>query len=479
MDRLTIQWGVGRQRAGTILSKHTAPVDTAARGKQGMEKAAILLSLTVSRAGAFAADAQRLNVALTRARHHLFIVGAAPVAQARPLHTAVRDGPSCTCLLLHFPPCNRADMRLVEGSLHGLQPYSCSGILCAHAPQAIAPALRACLAAARARPGGFIPAGRPLVLPRVAGVLGCQASTAGSPGSGPGCGGSAEDCCTGGNAADIVEDAGAGAARDAVDGRPEAHGEPDNGASSVAEAPGEGHDIAGEGMDLADENLSTGGSGNAAAAQDDSGHLSDASMGPGDEDDDGTGGALASASAACDICAPMPSTGSPAAAAACAWHAGRKAGSLPGSPARGGSSPGGRSPPASDPSRGSGHAWAGRSPPALGCRHAAPPAEAPKCPAPPGAPAPPASKTGARARPESACPVAVPSFAGSGTATRLPLAPRSAGDGKGGQGVGSTGDLGAAHMQARPHSSPEHAHMVVGLPAPSRRAGARCFDLGV
>ena len=72
------------EHAGTGSPEHTAPVDMAARGKQGMEKAAIVLSLTVSRAGAFAADAQRLNVALTRARHHLFIVGAAPVAQARP-----------------------------------------------------------------------------------------------------------------------------------------------------------------------------------------------------------------------------------------------------------------------------------------------------------------------------------------------------------------------------------------------------------
>lgn len=44
----------------------------------------IVLSLTVSRAGAFAADAQRLNVALTRARHHLVVVGAAPVAQVYP-----------------------------------------------------------------------------------------------------------------------------------------------------------------------------------------------------------------------------------------------------------------------------------------------------------------------------------------------------------------------------------------------------------
>lgn len=49
-----------------------------------MEKAAVVLSLTVARAGAFAANPQRLNVALTRARNHLIIVGAAPVAQARP-----------------------------------------------------------------------------------------------------------------------------------------------------------------------------------------------------------------------------------------------------------------------------------------------------------------------------------------------------------------------------------------------------------
>lgn len=42
---------------------------------QGMEKAVIILSTAVTRPGAFASDAQRLNVALTRARQHLFIVG--------------------------------------------------------------------------------------------------------------------------------------------------------------------------------------------------------------------------------------------------------------------------------------------------------------------------------------------------------------------------------------------------------------------
>lgn len=43
--------------------------------EQGMEKEIIVLSTTVSRPGPFASDPQRLNVALTRARRHLVIVG--------------------------------------------------------------------------------------------------------------------------------------------------------------------------------------------------------------------------------------------------------------------------------------------------------------------------------------------------------------------------------------------------------------------
>lgn len=42
---------------------------------QGMEKAVIILSTAVTRTGAFASDARRLNVALSRAKQHLFIVG--------------------------------------------------------------------------------------------------------------------------------------------------------------------------------------------------------------------------------------------------------------------------------------------------------------------------------------------------------------------------------------------------------------------
>ena len=40
-----------------------------------MEKDLIILCTAVTRPGAFAADKQRLNVALTRGRHHLLLIG--------------------------------------------------------------------------------------------------------------------------------------------------------------------------------------------------------------------------------------------------------------------------------------------------------------------------------------------------------------------------------------------------------------------
>lgn len=42
---------------------------------QGMEKEVIILSVTVQQPGSFLSDEQRLNVALTRAKHHLIVVG--------------------------------------------------------------------------------------------------------------------------------------------------------------------------------------------------------------------------------------------------------------------------------------------------------------------------------------------------------------------------------------------------------------------
>jgi len=61
--------------------------------EQGMEKEVIILSTAVTRPGAFASDARRLNVALTRARRHLFIVGAAPaLAQSAPALADIVSG---------------------------------------------------------------------------------------------------------------------------------------------------------------------------------------------------------------------------------------------------------------------------------------------------------------------------------------------------------------------------------------------------
>lgn len=48
---------------------------------QGAERDVIILSTTVTRPGSFAADSCRLNVALTRARHNLVVVGCAPALQ--------------------------------------------------------------------------------------------------------------------------------------------------------------------------------------------------------------------------------------------------------------------------------------------------------------------------------------------------------------------------------------------------------------
>ena len=49
---------------------------------QGMEKDIIILATTITHGGAFASDVQRVNVALTRARHHLLVLGCSPVLRS-------------------------------------------------------------------------------------------------------------------------------------------------------------------------------------------------------------------------------------------------------------------------------------------------------------------------------------------------------------------------------------------------------------
>ncbi|KAK9800288.1 hypothetical protein WJX73_004434 [Symbiochloris irregularis] len=68
----------GGEDCSTLCSIDVATVDSF----QGMEKDIIVLTTAVTRPSAFAADAQRLNVALTRAKHHLILIGCDPALQA-------------------------------------------------------------------------------------------------------------------------------------------------------------------------------------------------------------------------------------------------------------------------------------------------------------------------------------------------------------------------------------------------------------
>lgn len=72
---------------------------------QGMEKDIILLATTITHAGAFATDAQRVNVALTRARHHLIVLGCSQVLRTsspafRLLLSSCQMLPAGACLVL-------------------------------------------------------------------------------------------------------------------------------------------------------------------------------------------------------------------------------------------------------------------------------------------------------------------------------------------------------------------------------------------
>ncbi|GLI60456.1 hypothetical protein VaNZ11_002613, partial [Volvox africanus] len=80
--------GAPRREPGAPVAAAAASAPAAPRGRhggvqvatvdsfQGAEKEIIFLATTVSRAADFAADAKRLNVALTRGRRHLLVVGA-------------------------------------------------------------------------------------------------------------------------------------------------------------------------------------------------------------------------------------------------------------------------------------------------------------------------------------------------------------------------------------------------------------------
>ena len=101
-----------RDQRPCLLFLHVAAIRKAFRGTillhyvmQGMEKDVILLATTISHAGAFATDAQRVNVALTRARHHLVVLGSSQVLRSsssafRLLLSSCQMLPMGACLVL-------------------------------------------------------------------------------------------------------------------------------------------------------------------------------------------------------------------------------------------------------------------------------------------------------------------------------------------------------------------------------------------
>ena len=80
-----------------------------------MEKDVILLATTITHAGAFATDAQRVNVALTRARHHLIVMGSSGVLRSssaafRLLLSSCQMLPAGACLVLPSSLSNKSNL---------------------------------------------------------------------------------------------------------------------------------------------------------------------------------------------------------------------------------------------------------------------------------------------------------------------------------------------------------------------------------
>lgn len=81
-----------------------------------MEKDIILLATTITHAGTFATDAQRVNVALTRARHHLIVLGSSGVLRScsaafKLLLSSCQMLPGGACLVLPSSLSNKSNMR--------------------------------------------------------------------------------------------------------------------------------------------------------------------------------------------------------------------------------------------------------------------------------------------------------------------------------------------------------------------------------
>ena len=85
-----------------------------------MEKDVILLATTITHAGAFATDAQRVNVALTRAKHHLVVLGSSQVLRSssaafRLLLSSCQMLPAGACLVLPSSLSNKSKLSSSSG----------------------------------------------------------------------------------------------------------------------------------------------------------------------------------------------------------------------------------------------------------------------------------------------------------------------------------------------------------------------------
>lgn len=71
---------LAKRRIDTSCKQMTVQVATV-DSFQGMEKDIIILSCCITHAGSFCSEANRLNVALTRAKSHLVVVGSLRILQ--------------------------------------------------------------------------------------------------------------------------------------------------------------------------------------------------------------------------------------------------------------------------------------------------------------------------------------------------------------------------------------------------------------
>ena len=122
-----------------------------------MEREVIVISTTVTRASTFTGDAHRVNVAMTRARRHMMLIGCAAAMQVS-LHACIWGSPSSQgyagAIECWFCRQLRALPPMVPAQLHPWSHFLRASLGPANL-QAMSPAFSALLAVCRALPGAY------------------------------------------------------------------------------------------------------------------------------------------------------------------------------------------------------------------------------------------------------------------------------------------------------------------------------------